>query len=437
LHNQHRLTPAQAAALDLEKRRELPLHAGCVLLFDGVAPPLSELIEHVRARLGRAPAFASTAVEVPLPGARPVWATAAVALEQHVRAAALPGGGGEDELAILAGQLLAERLPRGRPLWEIVLVERLEGERFALIARSHAALAGGDLLEALLEDDTAPTPEPARPGSARLLLDALAERISDPRQTLEHARVLTSRAREELAWRGADPLSLLSPAPPWRLGANPGPDRSIAWVEVGLGGLRRSKDKLGGTLNDVALAAVAGALGGYMRSHGDRTGGVTLRALVPIAQARSGGLMASYVPLPVGIADARRRHAAISGSLDGLRASAGAAGAAALAAEDGFAANARLRLAAALLAREHGFNVAVANVGGPPAPRELLGRRLRTVIPALPLGPRQTLSIALASYAGRLCFGLLADPGAVPDLALLAALLRSSLDELPRRRKGG
>ena len=174
-----------------------------------------------------------------------------------------------------------------------------------------------------------------------------------------------------------------------------------------------------------------------MRSRGDRTGGVTLRALVPIAQARSGALMASYVPLPVGIADARRRHAAISGSLDGLRASAGAAGAAELAGDDGFPANARLRLVAALLAREHGFNIAVANVGGPPAPRELLGRRLRMVIPALPLGPRQTLSIALASYAGRLCFGLLADADAVPDLALLAGLLRSSLHELPRRRKGG
>jgi len=437
LHNQHRLTPAQAAALELEKRRELPLHAGCVLLFDGLAPPLGELIEHVRARLGRAPAFASTVAEVPLPGARPVWQPAEIALKHHVRAAALRGAAGEDELAILAGQLLAERLPRGRPLWQIVLVERVEGERFALIARSHAALAGDDLLEALLEGDDAPLPLPRRAGAPRLLLDALTERISNPRATLEHARALTARAREELAWRGADPLGLLSPAPAWRLGANPGPDRALAWVEVGLGGLRRSKDKLGGTLNDAALAAVAGALGGYMRSHGDQTGGVTLRALVPIAQARSGRLMASYVPLPVGIADARRRHAAISGSLDGLRAAAGAAAAAELAGDDGFPANARLRLVTALLAREHGFNIAVANVGGPPAPRELLGRRLRTVIPALPLGPRQTLSIALASYAGRLCFGVLADADAVPDLALLAGLLRSSLDELPRRRKGG
>jgi hypothetical protein len=212
---------------------------------------------------------------------------------------------------------------------------------------------------------------------------------------------------------------------------------ALSWVEVGLGGLRRAKDKLGGTLNDALLTAVAGALGGYMRSHGERTAGVTLQALLPLAKARSGGLMASCVPLPVGIADSRRRHAAIGGSLDGLRTSAGAASAAELSADDDFAINARLGLAAALLAREHGFNVAIANLGGPPAPRELLGRRLRSVIPALPLAPRQTLSVALASYAGRLCFGLLADADAMADLPLLAAELRCGLDELPRRRKGG
>jgi hypothetical protein len=147
--------------------------------------------------------------------------------------------------------------------------------------------------------------------------------------------------------------------------------------------------------------------------------------------------MASYVPLPIGIEDARRRPAAISASLDGLRDSAGAAAASALADDDGFATNERLGLAAALLAREHTFNIAIANVPGPQAPREVLGRRTRAVVPALPLAPRQTLSIAVASYCGRLCFGLLADDAAVPDLAALADLLRASLDELPRRAKGG
>ena len=180
------------------------------------------------------------------------------------------------------------------------------------------------------------------------------------------------------------------------------------------------------------LTAVAGALGGRLREAGDATDGLVLRALIPVADARADRLLPAYAPLPVGIEDARRRHAEISRALDGLRASGRAAAADALTALEGFAPADMIGAAARLAARERAFNLAVINVPGPQQPRYLLGRELRAAYPAVPLAPRQALSIAVVSYAGRLCFGLVSDDDALPEPELLARDLRAALHELDR-----
>jgi diacylglycerol O-acyltransferase / wax synthase len=194
--------------------------------------------------------------------------------------------------------------------------------------------------------------------------------------------------------------------------------------------LRKAKERLGGTVNDAVLTAVAGAVGRYLRVHGDDTDGLVLRALVPLADARSGRLIATYVPLPVGIEDPRRRHAEISRALDGLLSSGRAVAVEVLVELDGFAPPTIISQAARLQARQRAFNVAVANIPGPQHVRRLLGRELRSIYPALPLARNQALSVAVVSYAGRVCFGLLADRDALGDLDLLAGALEQSLAEL-------
>ena len=243
--------------------------------------------------------------------------------------------------------------------------------------------------------------------------------------------------REELRWRELDPLERLGAPPRSRLNAapGPGPGRSFAWVDAGLKGARRAKERLGGTLNDVVLTAVAGALGRYLREHGDDTDGLLLRALVPLADgARPGVLLASYAPAAQsGSRIPRRRHAEISRALDGLRTSG------------------RARAAAEMLEADE------PRPGGRDRPRGGAGRGA----PRLQRRDRQRArarrarcccsdascarstprcrcceispsASSVVSYAGRLCFGLLADADAIADLDLLAALLRESLRELPK-----
>ncbi|HXR13728.1 MAG TPA: wax ester/triacylglycerol synthase family O-acyltransferase [Solirubrobacteraceae bacterium] len=441
MHDPQRLSPADAGLLALEQRRRMPLHAGVVALFDGDAPALGELLERVRTRLALVPRYRRSVVTVPFGQGRPRWAEdPAFSLEHHVRATALPGGAGENELMALASHLLERPLERARPLWELWLVESLAGGRFALIAKTHAALIDGDgnrdLLAVLFDGGGAPavpgrSPGPPPPALA-LLLEALAERATSPREAFESARLLGGRAREELRWRELDLLERLGAPPASRLNTRSGSHRRFAFLDAGLKGARRAKERLGGTLNDVILTAVAGALGRYLDEHGEDTDGLLLRALVPLADAGSGRLLASYAPLPVGIEDPRRRHAEISRALDGLRASGRARAASELLDAEGLAAASVLARAARLTASHHAFNVAIANVPGPQTPLRLLGHELRAVYPALPLVRNQALSIAVVSYAGRLCFGLLADYDAVGDLERLAALLKESLRELPK-----
>ena len=178
------------------------------------------------------------------------------------------------------------------------------------------------------------------------------------------------------------------------------------------------------------LTAIAGAVGRYLRAYGEDLSGLVLRALVPVADARGERLLPAYAPLPVGIDDARRRHAEIGRALDGLRDSGRAAGAEELSARAGVAPASMIGAAARIQADERSFNLMVTNVPGPQDPRYLLRRRLRSIYPAVPLAPGQTLSIAVISYAGRLCFGLLSDDGCFDDAEFFAQLLSEALDEL-------
>jgi WS/DGAT/MGAT family acyltransferase len=454
------LTAIEANLLELEDRRGVHMHCGCTLLFSGAAPSLERFKQHVRSRLDLTPRYRQRVVSASGCLHRAAWIDDPLfELDYHVREAALPSPADDATLRELIGALLSQRLDHGKPLWELWLLGPLAGERFAVFAKSHAALIDGDpnleLLSVLLEDPareppaapppaaTPPAAAPAAPAAwspppppsrAQLALGLLASRRANPLPPLTLAGGMLARLREELQWRQTAGAG--GATPPCLLNRSVGLTRSYATLEVGLGRLRRERERLGGTVNDAVLTAVAGALGRYLRHHGEDTDGLVLRALLPLADAASPGLLASHVPLPVGIADPRRRHAEISRALDGLHSSGRARAARELTALDGFPPPTLLGQAARLAAGQHAFNVVVTNVPGPLGARELLGAELRGVLGAVPLAPHQTLSVTLVSHRGRLHFGLLADSAAIGDLDLLAGLLEDSLGELRKGARG-
>ncbi|MGD1050736.1 MAG: wax ester/triacylglycerol synthase domain-containing protein [Solirubrobacteraceae bacterium] len=444
-HDLVRLTATEARLLELEDRRALHMHAGCVLVFEGAPPRIEELGDHVRSRLDLVPRYRQLVMATPFCLGPPVWVDDPhFQLDYHVRQTSLPGAGDEIELARLTGELLSRRLDRGKPLWELWLVAPVDGARFALIAKSHAALIDGrvnlDLLSVLLDEASAgpsgadgarvwsARPSPSR---AALLSATLAKQARDPRTGLRVLRTLAARARDQLDWT---PPPAAHPGAASALKRPVGLQRDYAHVSVGLGRLRKERARLGGTVNDAVLTAVAGAVGEQLRLLGEDTDGLALRALVPLADADSSRLLASHVSLPVGTEDSRRRHADISRALDGLRSAGHARPARELVEARGFAPPTTLGQAVRLQSAERGFDLVVTNVPGPHGAHRLLGHELREVWPAMPLARDQTLSVALISYAGRLHFGLLADRGALGDPTRLADLLERSTADL---RKGG
>ena len=197
------------------------------------------------------------------------------------------------------------------------------------------------------------------------------------------------------------------------------------------------KNALGGTVNDVVLTVVAGALGRYMRLHGHPTDGVELKAMVPVsvrADMERGALgnrvAAMWAPLPVGVTDPVQRLAEIRRAMDGIKDSGQAVGAQVLTELSGFAPPTIMAQAARLQARQRLFNLVVTNVPGPQFPLYVLGRELEAIYPMVPLAENTALGIAIMSYNGQLNFGLTADYDALADVETLADELRSSIDEL-------
>ena len=416
------------------------------------------------------PRFRQRLADVPLDQGRPVWVDDPhFNLRYHLRHAGLPAPGSEEQLKNLAGRVFAQRLDRTKPLWELLLVDGLQGERFALIAKSHHALVDGisavDITSVLF--DTQPeTPAIATPrkpwaprplpSPAQLLSDALIARATHPAEAVRAVRaairaprhILTS-TRDGLQAMGALAFAGLRPAPPTPLDVKVGPHRRYTWIDAELAELQRVKDALGGTVNDAVLAVVAGALGRFFRHRGIDTDGLTLTVLVPVsvrADSEQGALgnevAAMWALLPVGIEDPVRQHAAIrdSTAFDDERQ---AVGARTLTELSGFASPTIMSQAARLQQRQRFFDLVVTNVPGPQQPLYLLGRRLRALYPVVPLAGRQALGVAVMSYDGRLGFGLLGDYDALADLDALATFLRESIDALaagasvPRRAAGG
>ena len=455
--NPDRLTGLDSSFLHLERDSAHMHVAGC-MVFEGEPPSYEELAEQISSRLHLVPRYRQRLAFVPFGQGRPVWVDDPhFNIAFHVRHTALPGPGGDVQLKRLAGRVFSQALDRSRPLWEIWLVEGLADDRFALLSKTHHALVDGvsgvDIATVLF--DTSPDPMPVAPPDhewvarplptgAQLLADALLERTTVPseivrgvRATLRGPRHVAERIGRALGGMSAMARAGLQAAPPSPLNVRIGPHRRFTWVRGDLQEFKAIKNALGGTVNDVVLAVVTGALGRYLRMHGEATDELVLRAMVPIsirADVERGALgnrvAAMWAPLPIGVTDPTQRLLRISRDMDGVKESGQAVGAQVLTQLTGFAPPTIMAQAARLQARQRMFNLVVTNVPGPQLPLYMLGRELDAMFPMVPLAENQALGIAIMSYNGQLNFGLNADYDAMPDLEALADELRASIDEL-------
>jgi len=451
-----RLSAIDASFLAQEKRAS-HMHVGAVLLFEGPPPAHEELIAHVEGRLHLVPRYRQKLAFPRFEMGRPLWIDdPRLNIEYHVRTTALPAPGSVEELRMLAGRIFSQRLDRSKPLWEMWLVQGLGDKRFALITKTHHAMVDGvsgvDLATVLFDlgpvpqqlDPEEPWVAEPEPGQADLVAEGVKGLVRAPfdlaGRALGALRDPAGAVREvreaaegvgEIVWAG------LNPAPETPLNVPIGPHRRVRWVQSSLDDFKAIKNALGGTVNDVVLAVVTGALRRWLRLRGVRTEGLELRALVPVSiraederHQLGNRIAAMRGPLPVYCEDPLTCLERVRESMRGLKESKQALGAEVIAGLEDFAPPTLLAQASRLNFSTRLFNVIVTNVPGPQFPLYLLGRELQELIPIAFLPEDHALAIAIMSYNGRLDFGLLADYDAMSDIEDLALFLEDSLTEL-------
>jgi len=434
------------------------MHIGALVRAGGPAPRYEDFLDSIRTRLHLVPRYRQKLVYPPASTGRPLWADDTdFSLEYHVRHTALPGPGSDEQLMNLSARVFSQQLDRSKPLWELWLVEGLADGGFALLSKSHHAMidgiAGVDLGTVLF--DLGPEPaapptdlEPWSPDPEPKPLDLLSAGItgmskatvalaskalgalSSPERALEDAQV-AAEGLGEIAW------AALNPAPPSPLNVEIGPHRRFAGIGCELSDFKTVKNAFGGTVNDVVLTVVAGALRQWLQSRGVRTEGLELRALVPVSvraahEGSAGGnrLAVMRGPLPVYVADPIGRLDVVRAAMDDLKESKQAIGAEVLTSMQQFAPPTVLAQASRLNFSTRLFNMLVTNIPGPQFPLYVQGQEMTSVFPIAFLPKDHALAIAIMSYNGQMNFGLLGDYDAMPDLNAFGAAIESSLAEL-------
>jgi diacylglycerol O-acyltransferase len=434
---------------------------GAVLMCGGDPPPQEDFVTHIRSRVHHLPRLRQRLAFPPLRLGTPFWVDDPdFDLANHVRRIGLPGPGNDAQFHDLVGEILSPPLNRSHPLWELVLVEGFEDDRFAVVYKTHHAMADGfsavDIGTLLFDvDPDAPISEGEEPWSPQkspsgvaLLARAFTGIAATLRRTarwLGRAARQPGRARK----RAADGIAglwevtwnLVRAAPKVPLNVEIGPSRSFSWAGFTLDDFKLIKNSLGVTVNDVILAATAGALRRWLHDREVSTEGMELKALVPVSirtineQGELGNrLTAMRGPLPVGLADPVERVQAVHVAMEDLKSSKQPLGAEAIWGLNDwfrdFAPPVLLGPTAAINFSTRLFNLLVTNFPGPQMPFYILGRELEGVFPIGFLARRHALAIAIISYNGQVNFGILADRDSIPDLERFSAYLRDAVEEL-------
>ncbi len=444
------------AGMFFAENETTPLQIASVSVFEGPAPSYGEVVRAVVSRFARVPRYRQRVRRVPLDLGRPVWIDDPhFQVLYHVRHTAVPPPGGADELRNLAGRVLGQRLDLSRPLWEMWIVEGLEGGRWAIISKVHHCMvdgvSGSDLLTGLfdLTPDAPATPRTAEPeleptpSGPSLVLGGVCD------TTVEQLRRLVRLPSLVLRTAGADNGRLLSGLPAYArrllmghgassLNGRTSPHRRWSWAQADLGEARRTGEILGGTVNDVVLAAVARGFRDLLDARGVLDEDTVVRTMVPVSVrtpdergALTNRVSAVLVALPCGEPDPARCFQLVRDQTVALKNSHQAAGPDALVKILGMAPNV-LAVAArsALRMRQPLIHTITTNVPGPDFPLYVLGRKLTAIYPYVPLAAGIRVSTGVISYLDDLYVGITGDFDAMPDLGVLSGGITRGLDEL-------
>jgi len=446
-----RLTPLDATFLELEEADETAhMHIGALMVFEarpGLPPTLKRARRFLEKRIDALPRYRCRLSEPHTGGLRwPAWVIDPdFDIAAHVGQVELPAPGGEAELLDWAAYYWSQRLDRSRPLWEARLVTGLDGNRWAVATKTHHALVDGvgaiDVTHVLLDTVRKPRRRQAplsapqassSPGPLDLLTGAAHAGLYAARHPgrLRDA-FLQAKAMADLVLHDE-----IIAAPHCSLNTPLSPNRRYRIVRADLAELKRVKEGLGGTVNDVILAAVTGGLRALLTERGDDVPAPGLRAMVPVSlrtAAERFGLgnkvSTLFVHLPVMEPDPGHRYLLVREDTADVKRGRQAGGAGELLAIGGLAPPilhsvfARSALATRL------FNVTVTNVPGPQMPLYALGAQMEEVWPLVPLAADHSLGIAVVSYDGKVFFGLNADQQAT-DLDALARGIEVAITEL-------
>jgi diacylglycerol O-acyltransferase / wax synthase len=433
------------------------MHVGAVLIFEGPPPRYDDFLAHVRSRLDLVPRFRQKLAFPPFEAGRPLWVDdPAFNLSYHVRHTALPSPGSEEQLRNLTGRVFSQALDRSKPLWELWLVQGLERNRFALLSKTHHALvdgvAGVDIATVLF--DVKPVPEPAvpesdwtpnpEPSTVELITRGVSDAAAAPLRlagrlagAVQHPEPAARRVGEALEALGEVAWNFANPAPDVPLNVEIGTHRRFVWVRSELATFKRIKDSLGGTVNDVVLTVVAGALRRWLDRRGITTKGLELRALVPVSiraedeRGQTGNKIAAMRgPLPVYVEDPVRRLEVVRQAMGELKQSKQALGAEVISRFNDFAPPTLLAQASRINFSTRLFNLIVTNVPGPQMPLYVLGREQEDAFPIAFLPENHALAVAIMSYNGHINFGLLADYDSMEDVDVICEGIEESLAEL-------
>ncbi|MBQ6643796.1 MAG: wax ester/triacylglycerol synthase family O-acyltransferase [Saccharopolyspora sp.] len=466
-----RLSALDASFLYLEDHTT-PMHVGGVAVFrrPRTGFDYDSVLAMIDRRLGLVPRYRQKVRQIPGRLARPVWVDDQdFDITYHVRRSALPKPGKDEQLHDLVARLMSRNLDPARPLWELYLVEGLSRNRVAVITKTHQAMIDGigaiDIGQVLLntaaenssaerEDLWMPRPEPS---SAQLVLEAVTEAVQRPGEVVENVRsavvdatATVRKVSSALGGLASAVRAAALPSPGGPLNVPTSTQRRFAVSSARLDDFRAVRRAHGGTVNDVVLAVVSGALRSWLLSRGEAvSSSTTLRAMVPVS-VRGGDVaggesadgtgigsetnrVAAYlVDLPVGESNPVLRLHHVSHALRAHAESGQSVAAEALVGVSGFAPPTLHALGArvANVFSDRLFNVLITNVPGPQVPLYAAGAKMTEMFPVVPLAKNQSLSIGVTSYDGGMYFGLNGDRDAMSDVHVLAAMIGESVEEM-------
>lgn len=461
-----RLSPLDASFLHIEDGNpNSQLHVGSVGIFEGPPPDQDALLDVLQSRLHLVPRYRQVVRAVPGGIGRPVWVDQPdFSMAYHLRRTALPAPGDDAALRRLVGRIMSQRLDRTKPLWEIWIVEGMADGSWAMISKVHHAMidgvSGAEMMAILLdlgpevatfeEESWRPAPQPS---SVQLVADALKdlatssyEQARVASRAVRRHQVITDQAREVV--KGLWSLTgLVQPAAHWSLVGEITSHREWTWTSSSLDDIKTIRAELGGSVNDVVLAAITAGFRAVLLNRGENVEHQVVRSLVPVSvrarrddgAATHDGSMdnkvsAMFANLPVDIDDPVARLQAICEQMGDLKESKQAVASEALTSIAGFAPPALLALGTRTAARFAGvssnLHTVTTNVPGPQFPLYSQGRRMLATMPYVPLSAPLRTGVAVFSYDQKVTFGITGDLSTADDIEILAGGIQAGLAEL-------